>query len=98
MKKKIRKIERKRTGFSPQSVLAINLHSVLVIQPQQASHNLPNEKLWLMTQNPSIKYKSYELVLCRAGYIAEIPERRINFCGSIKKLPQQIMLLWRMLN
>lgn len=34
----------KPTCLSPQSVVAINLHSVLIIQCQQVPHNLPKEE------------------------------------------------------
>lgn len=36
------------TCLSPQSVVAIKLHSMLIIQSQQAPHNLPKKKLRLM--------------------------------------------------
>lgn len=34
----------KHTCLSPQSVVAINLHSMLIIQRQQAPHNLPKKE------------------------------------------------------
>lgn len=40
----------KPTCLSPQSVMAINLHSVLIIQCQQVPHNLPKEKHRLMAR------------------------------------------------